>query len=130
MKSYIYEWGTLVTVNGVKAVYVGENEYFKDPDVDGKYLVIIEDTDEVVECNNIRKVSRSQKRKNTNDLKWGDTVEVWDDDIDKMHPLKGIFLKEYDYRDKDDDLLYVIIPQNSSKIPSEGFLHCKKLVDN
>ena len=127
MKSYIYEWGTLVTVNGVKAIYVGENEYFKDPDVDGKYLVIIEDTDEVVECNNIRKVSRSQKRKNTNDLKWGDIVEVWDDDIDKSHPLKGIFLKEYDYRDKDDDLLYVIIPQNSSKIPSEGFLHCKKI---
>ena len=127
MKSYIYEWGTLVTVNGVKAIYVGENEYFKDPDVNGKYLVIIEDTDEVVECNNIRKVSRSQKRKNTNDLKWGDTVEVWDDDIDKLHPLKGIFLKEYDYRDKDDDLLYVIIPQNSSKIPSEGFLHCKKI---
>lgn len=130
MKSYIYEWGTLVTVNGVKAIYVGENEYFKDPDVDGKYLVIIENTDEVVECNNIRKVSKSQKRKNTNDLKWGDIVEVWNDDIDKMHPLKGIFLKEYDYRDKDDDLLYVIIPQNSSKIPSEGFLHCKKLVDN
>ena len=130
MKSYIYEWGTLVTVNGVKAIYVGENEYFKDPDVDGKYLVIIEDTDEVVECNNIRKAIRSRKRKNTNDLKWGDIVEVWDDDIDKLYPLKGIFLKEYDYRDKDDDLLYVIIPQNSSKIPSEGFLHCKKLVDN
>ena len=130
MKSYIYEWGTLVTVNGVKAIYVGENEYFKDPDVDGKYLVIIEDTDEVVECNNIRKVSRSRKRKNTNDLKWGDSVEVWDDDIDKLYPLKGIFLKQYDYRDKGDDLLYVIIPQNSSKIPSEGFLHCKKLVDN
>ena len=130
MKSYIYEWGTLVTVNGVKAIYVGENEYFKDPDVDGKYLVIIEDTDEVIECNNIRKAIRSRKRKNANDLKWGDIVEVWDDDIDKLHPLKGIFLKEYDYRDKDDDLLYVIIPQNSSKIPSEGFLHCKKIVDN
>lgn len=127
----MFEWGTLIsaktdTGSWKKAIYICENDAFRDPDVDGKYFVIFEGDEELSETNGI-KASKATKKNTDDTLTWGDYVKVWDDEYNKKRPYRGIYLATYSY--SDDETYYVVIPKNHTSVPEEGFLHCEKIKD-
>ena len=117
----IYEWGTPIFINNkYKGIFISINPNFKDEYIDGKYLVILENTDEIVETNysiEYRVVNPHEE------LQWGDWIKAWDDEIDKNNPYIGIFLKKYDYQPP----LYSIAIKGFIKLPSEGFCNIEKI---
>lgn len=115
-----YKWGTHVSTVMGEAIYLAPNPDFRDDAIDGAHLVIFKNKEEVDEVNKIRPI-RTTPRPHKG-LKWGDKVRVWDDEYDK--PLDAIYLATYEYPK---EILYVAIPYNFTKVPSEGFLHCEKV---
>lgn len=129
----MYDWGSTIYAKSGEtwkhAIYIGENENFRDPMIDGKHLVIFEGEDEVEETSDIRKACFCPKP-NKNGFSWGEWVEAWDDEIDAEHPYIGIFLAIYTDVPGENQPLYSVIPDKFQKVPSEGFLHCKKIIDD
>ena len=119
-----YEWGDPVFAfdelgRKIKAIYISENYDAYYPD-DGKHLVILESEEEVCEVNRV--VKRNVTKKPHKGLKWGDLVVVYDDKEET--PLVAIFLNTYNYPD---ETLYVAIPKNFTRTPSEGYLNCERI---
>ena len=115
-----YKWGTRVSTLMGEAIYIAPNPQFRDDAVDGKHLVIFKNKEDIEEINKIRPMKSNPKPHKG--LMWGDKVRVWDDKYDK--PLNAIYLATYKYPG---ETLYVAIPYNFTKVPSEGYLHCEKV---
>ena len=126
----MFEWGSFVSAKNdagswKRAIYICENERFQDPDIDGKHFVIFEGDEELSETNSIKPCKATKKRTDDDTLAWGDYVKAWDDEYDKKHPYRGIYLATYSY--SDDETYYVVIPKKFKDVPEEGFLHCEKI---